>query len=437
MLKMFTALALTLAIAGCEQAVAPVPVPDNRVWNVEALSDLKRTAEAAPSEGLVSEQPALAEIARLERLGENETTRAGQVDIVADALFSTLARSFAQGGADPARADPEWRIPPPPPPDLEALLKARAAGASPSSLLLNLLPHARDYHILRAELAHTMAEAPGALDADGLGRETRLIRLRATMERWRWLPRDLPARRVEARIAQFETILYRPDAPSLVHAAIVGARRTPTPSFSASVVSVTLNPTWTPPSNILRNELLPRFRRDPTAAERENFDVVDSRGNVIDPSAIDWSEQPFRYLLRQRPGAGNALGQIRFDLPNPFSIYLHDTSNRSLFARTDRALSHGCIRVEDTLGLAEAVIADPAWNLAALQRAIAGGETRAITLPTPMPIYVLYLTAAEGEGGAVAYFDDLYHRDAPVVAALDAPDAALVATQTGLQSCAA
>ena len=435
MRTMVTALALMLAIAGCTRMDAPSP--SYRLWSSEALNDLKHIAEAAPSEGLAPEQAALAEIARFEHLANNSATAAAQVDVAADALFSSLARSFAQGATDPVRADPEWRIPPPPAPDLEALLEARGAGASPSSLLQDLLPAASDYRTLRAALARTMAEAPGALDARGLDRETRLIKLRANMERWRWLPRDLPARRVEARTAQFETILHRPDAPPIVHAAIVGARRTPTPSFSANIVSVTLNPTWQPPSSILRNELLPRFRRDPAAAERENFDVIDSGGNVIDPTSVNWSEQPFRYRLRQRPGPGNALGQIRFDLPNPFSIYLHDTSNRSLFSRTDRALSHGCIRVQNTIGLAEAVLADPAWDLAALQAAITEGETRAITLPTPMPIYVLYLTASAGEGGAVAYFDDLYHRDAAVVAALDAPDVALVAAQAYTQRCAA
>jgi murein L,D-transpeptidase YcbB/YkuD len=429
------ALALTLAMAGC--ARTSTPTPSSRLWSAEALADLKDIAESAPAEGLAPEQTALAEIARFEHLAGRDSTAALQADIAADALFSSLARSFAQGGADPAHADPEWRIPSPPTPDIEALLAARAAGASPSSLLLDLLPRAPEYRAMRDELARTITESPGALDAHGLDRDTRLIRLRANMERWRWLPRHLPEQRIEARIAQFETILRRPGVRPLVHAAIVGARRTPTPSFSASIVSVTLNPTWQPPLSILHNELLPRFRRDPAAAERENFDVIDSRGNVIDPTSVDWGARPFLYLLRQRPGPGNALGQIRFDLPNPFSIYLHDTSNRSLFSRTDRALSHGCIRVENTLGLAEAVIADPAWDLEALQTAIAEGETKTIGLPTSMSIYVLYLTASASEGGTVTYFDDLYHRDAAVVAALDAPDVAVVAAPALVQRCAA
>lgn len=127
-----------LALAGCARTVTPAP--SSRLWSAEALADLKHVAEAAPSEGLTSEQPALAEIARFERLAENDLTAALQVDIAADALFASLARSFAQGATDPARIDPHWRIVSPPPPDLEALLAARAAGANSSSLLQDLLP---------------------------------------------------------------------------------------------------------------------------------------------------------------------------------------------------------------------------------------------------------------------------------------------------------
>jgi murein L,D-transpeptidase YcbB/YkuD len=436
----FIGLAVSLALAGCVRPSAPVPAPDRAIplWSAAALNDLKRTAQAAPLEGLASEQAALTEIARFQHLAATNPTASTQVDVAADDLFSSLARSFAQGGAEPARADPEWRIPPPPAPDLDALHAALAAGAMPSALLRNLLPKNADYRALRAALARTYAEAPGALDANGLDRETRLVRLRANMERWRWLPRDLPARRLEVRIPQFETMLLRPDASSIIHPVIVGARRTQTPSFAANIVSVTLNPTWEPPASIVRNELLPHFRRDPAAAENQGFDLLDSSGAVVDPAAVDWTAQPFPYHLRQRAGPGNALGQIRFDLPNPYSIYLHDTSNRALFARSDRALSHGCIRVSDPQSLAQAIIDAPEWDGAALQTAIADGETRSIALSAPVPIYVLYLTASAGEDGSVSYFDDLYHRDAAVVAALDAPDVALVAAaQTSMERCAA
>lgn len=414
-------IAFALAATGC--AHVDTPPAGGRTWSVEALDALKRVAEAAPDQGLPSQDAALAEIARFQQLARQDARAAEEVDSAADALFSELARTFARGATDPTQADPEWRIPPPPEPDLGALRRAVVAGASPATLLQGLLPSAAEYRALSEELARTVGEAPGTLDADGLDREARIAKLRATLERWRWLPRDMPARRVEVRIAQFETTLYRPDTPPVVHLAIVGAHRTPTPSFTAEITSLTLNPSWEPPSSILHGELLPKFRNNPGAIAQEGFDVIGPSADVVDPMSVDWGAQPFPYRLRQRPGPGNALGRVRFDLPNPFAIYLHDTSNRALFAGADRALSHGCIRVDDPVGLAERVIDSSEWDLAALEAALVDYETKTIPLTTPMPAYVLYLTASARDDGAVFYFDDLYQRDAAVVAAIDATGA--------------
>jgi murein L,D-transpeptidase YcbB/YkuD len=408
------------------------------LWSAAALDQLERVAEAAPLEGLPAQDVAVAEIDRARRLAARDRAAAAQVDNAADALFLRLAGSLARGAADPAQADPEWRIPPPPEPDLARLRLAVAGGADPAMVLQALKPRSPEYLALRGELARTLAEAPGQLGPDGLDRETRILRLRANMERWRWLPRDMPARRVEVRIAQFQTILYHPDAAPVVHLAIVGARRTPTPTFTADITSITLNPSWEPPSSILQGELLPRFRRDPEAAEREGFEVIGPSGEAVAPTAVDWRTEPFSYRMRQRPGPGNALGQLRFDLPNPYSIYLHDTSNRSLFAAADRALSHGCIRVEDPFDFARLVIDSPEWDLGALEGAIEDHETRTIPLATPTPVYALYFTAAAGADGAVVYFEDLYHRDAAVAAAMDAgEDAVVAAARAETVGCAA
>jgi murein L,D-transpeptidase YcbB/YkuD len=411
------------ALASCAPAAAPAAVN----WAPEALEDLQRIAEAAPAEGLPAETAALDELAQFAQRAESDPTASAQLDIAADALFASLARSFAQGASDPAIADPQWRIPLAAAPDMDTLRAQLAAGALPSTLLTPLLPQSNDYRALRAELARVSAETAENSDVASADRAARLIQLRANLERWRWLPRDLPASRIEVRVPQFEVVLRRPDQAPLVHAAIVGARNAPTPSFAAEIRSVTINPTWTPPQSILVRELLPRFRRDPSAVEREGFDVIDADGAVVAPSAVDWGARPFPYQLRQRPGAANALGRIRFDLPNPFAIYLHDTPNRALFARTDRALSHGCIRVADPAGLAEAVISAPEWSRTEIEAAIATSENRTVNLATPVSIYVLYLTAAAAEDGQVAYLGDLYGRDGGVVRALDAPDAALVA----------
>ena len=432
------ALAALFAAVSPLIACAPAPAAAPAVnWSPQALEDLHRIAEATPTEGLPAETAALTELAQFALRAKTDPVAAAQLDVAADALFASLAHSFSQGASEPTIADPAWHIPLSAAPDMDALRMRLAEGTLPSALLTPLLPQSDDYRTLREELARVTAEEDTA-DAAGPSRAARLIQLRANLERWRWLPRDLPASRVEVRVPQFEVALVRPDRAPLVHAAIVGARNTPTPSFAAEIRSVAINPTWTPPHSILAGELLPRFRRDPSAAEREGFDVIGADGAVIAPNAVDWSARPFPYQLRQRAGAANALGRIRFDLPNPFAIYLHDTPNRALFARTDRALSHGCIRVAEPTGLAEAVINAPEWSSTDIEVAIATGEGRTVHLAAPVSIYVLYLTAVAAEDGGVAYLADLYGRDAGVIRALDLPDAALVAGLTqATVSCAA
>lgn len=424
LMRLAAMLACAIALNGCDSA--SVQSTPGQAWSTPALADLRDVAASTAEEGLPAETAALAELDVFTARAVSDPAAAAQLDIAADALYASLANAFARGAADPAVADPDWRIPLNAAPDMADLNAQRAAGALPSALLRALLPQSDEYQALRDALAAVSAEAPGAVDAQALPRELRLVRIRANLERWRWLPRDMAERRLEVRVPQMQVALYQGESAPRVHAVIVGARATPSPTFAAELRSVTLNPTWTPPSSIVTNELLPRFRRDPSLADREAFDVVGADGAVVAPNAVDWSARPFPYQLRQRAGAGNALGRLRFDLPNPFAVYLHDTPNRALFARTDRALSHGCIRVEDPVGLAEAVIGAPEWRSDAIETAIETGDTTIIPLAEPVSIYVLYLTAA-ANGDRIAYFDDLYRRDERLMRALDAPDAALVA----------
>lgn len=398
----------------------PAPVqPPPRAWSAAAYAELRATAESAAEQGLAAEVEALAALDRLERAASREPESAARFDAAADALFARLAVQFTIGGADPAEVDLGWRLPPPPRPDVGALRQAVAEGRSVQTTLTALLPTAPDYQALVAELARVRAEAAGATDAEGRPREARIDKLRASLERWRWMPRGMPARRIDVLAPFFELRLRDAAGRSQRRAVIIGARATQTPSFSASIITITLNPNWTPPTSIVTNELLPRFRRDPGAAAREGFEVLDRNGAAIDPALVDWRARPFPYTLRQRPGAHNALGRIRFDMPNRFAVFLHDTPNRGLFARADRALSHGCVRVAEPLLLAEAVLADPAWELASLQAAIDEGTTHVIALTSPLPVYLLYLTAVPDESGKVSYAEDIYSRDGAVVRALD------------------
>lgn len=399
---------LALSAAACAPAVAQSP------WSEAALDDLEALATATDLEGLPREDAALAELAGFRHMRDVDPAAEAQTDIAADALFSSLARSFAQGGADPARADPDWAIPLSPAPDLDALAAAREAGALPSTLLRPLLPPSDEYERLRAELARVRAEA-GNDDA-------RIEPLRASLERWRWLPRTFADRRLEVRIPQYELRFLSGDDASASHKVIVGALDSQTPSFVAEIASVTFNPSWEPPASIA-GELLARFRRDPAAAAREGFEALDANGDVV--RDVDWAARPFGYRLRQRPGPANALGRIRFDMANDFAIRLHDTPSRNLFARDQRALSHGCIRVEAPEALAVGVLGREDWTLEVVNTAIEAGDQQVVALGEPLPVYLLYITASVNDDGEIAYARDVYRRDRAIVAALDGPDVAL------------
>jgi murein L,D-transpeptidase YcbB/YkuD len=147
---------------------------------------------------------------------------------------------------------------------------------------------------------------------------------------------------------------------------------------------------------------------------------------------VDWGARPFPYQIRQRPGPANALGALRFDLPNAFSVFLHDTPSRRLFARDQRALSHGCLRVQEPLALASAVLG---VSQDVLQSAIDSGEQQTMALASPVPVYVLYFTTAAAADGSVQYLDDIYERDGEILRALDASSTQLAAGGTRSEPC--
>jgi murein L,D-transpeptidase YcbB/YkuD len=203
--------------------------------------------------------------------------------------------------------------------------------------------------------------------------------------------------------------------------AMVGRPYRQTPIFRADMKYLVLNPDWTVPPGILRKDTLPQIRKDPTYLQRQNMDVVDAKGNIVDPATIDWT-QNFRYMLRQRPGPTNALGRVKFMFPNPHFVFLHDTPSRELFAREVRTFSSGCIRVENPLELAEILLKpNGGWNLEKLQRAVDSGVTQTISLKRPLPVLILYLTAIAFDGGRdYSFYRDVYGRDRTVLDALNA-----------------
>ena len=178
-----------------------------------------------------------------------------------------------------------------------------------------------------------------------------------------------------------------------------------------------VNPYWNVPASIVTNEMLPEIRLNPGAYfSRHGYQVLNSAGQVIDPWSVDWySGTPRGIHVRQVPGDANALGRIKFMFPNQHSVYLHDTPSKSLFERDFRAYSHGCVRVDNPLAFADAIlpVAAPEWNSTRLEE-LYGGRERRINLDTPIPIHLAYFTVWIGEDGEAHRFEDVYGYDGEI-----------------------
>jgi murein L,D-transpeptidase YcbB/YkuD len=206
---------------------------------------------------------------------------------------------------------------------------------------------------------------------------------------------------------------------------MVGKPFRKTPVFKARMTYLVLNPDWTVPPTILKEDILPRLVWDPQYLDEHDMVLRDRSGQSVAFDAAVLAQIDagrFPYSVRQRPGPKNPLGRIKFMLPNDHAVYLHDTPSQNLFARADRSFSSGCIRVEHPLELAERLLQDmPGWNRATLDARIATGETQTVTLKTPLSVYIMYWTAEAGADGQAVFYNDLYERDAAVLAALKEP----------------
>jgi murein L,D-transpeptidase YcbB/YkuD len=266
---------------------------------------------------------------------------------------------------------------------------------------------------------------PRTLQALNVSAAARVEQVRVNLERLRWVAQDLAGDYLIVDIAGFTARLYLDNRLAWSSRTVVGRPYRRTPVFRATMRYLVLNPTWTVPPTVLRKDVLPKARRDPGYLARNHMRIVDAGGRGVDPAAVDWERLGagrFPYQIVQAPGEDNALGKIKFMLPNPQAVYLHDTPSRQLFLRTERAFSSGCIRLERPLELAVLLLDDPRrWSADALRAAIASGETRVVPVKRQVPVMVLYFTAQTDEDGSVRFQPDLYRRDARVAEALAAP----------------
>jgi murein L,D-transpeptidase YcbB/YkuD len=199
---------------------------------------------------------------------------------------------------------------------------------------------------------------------------------------------------------------------------VVGrAYRHQTPVFASEIRSVIFRPYWDVPSSILRAELIPHFEKNPSYFSENSYEIVDKNGRVVSEGTVSEEiEQRLRagvLGVRQKPGPENALGLVKFDIPSRYDVYLHGTPATQLFSRSRRDFSHGCIRAEDPVALAEWVLrGKPAWTVDNIQTAMNGDKTIQVKLDKPIPVLILYSTAVVMEDGEVRFFEDIYGHDA-------------------------
>ena len=243
-------------------------------------------------------------------------------------------------------------------------------------------------------------------------------KLAMNMERMRWLPRDLGKRYIFVNQASFELRIIEDDRITWTTKVIVGKADTQTSVFSDEMETVVLNPYWGVPRSIIKYEMMPYLVNDPSYLDRKGFEVVNSRGEVVSSSSVDWWAygNKIPYDIRQPPGDDNALGNIKFLFPNSHDIYMHDTPTKNLFAEKSRAFSHGCVRVENPRKLAEYVLG---WDRAQIDDMIASGMNQDIQLPAHIPVHLNYFTAWPDASGKIAYHPDVYNRDARLEKALN------------------
>jgi murein L,D-transpeptidase YcbB/YkuD len=202
------------------------------------------------------------------------------------------------------------------------------------------------------------------------------------------------------------------------YVAVVGDVEHRSPDIEAKISAININPTWTVPTSIIKNEIIPKMRQNPKYLAKAKIRILDGKGREIDPGKIDWStEKAANYTLRQDSGAGNSLGSIRISMPNKLAVYMHDTPSKRLFSSDYRFLSHGCVRVEGVYDLAAWLLegvqhsGGGAWDKHALLQAIASGEREDIRLARPVPVIWLYMTGWASADGTVHFRDDVYGID--------------------------
>jgi L,D-transpeptidase YcbB len=253
----------------------------------------------------------------------------------------------------------------------------------------------------------------------------RINTIMANLERWRWLPTHLEDKYMIVNIANFDLKVVDNGKTVWGNNVIVGQHYRQTPVLSAKILGVTINPDWTVPPTILKEDILPRGKQIPSYLKKNHIEVLDHQGKLINPDSVQWQSlnvKYFPYILRQKPGAFNALGKIKFIMPNSHFVYLHDTPTKGLFKRPERTFSSGCIRVEQPYLLAQFLFeADQNMDDKSLYKLRDKEITQDLWLKEPWKIHILYWTSWVDEVENINFRKDIYHRDTRLVKMLKSP----------------
>ena len=265
----------------------------------------------------------------------------------------------------------------------------------------------------RHGLAPTGTMTPRTVAAMNVPVQKRIQQLEASLERLENMNFAFGPRYVVVNIPATYAEAIENDVVVRRYRVIVGKTEKPSPTLTAEITGVVLNPTWTVPSSIAKTEISAHMRKDPSYLSRMHMDVLDSHDNPIDPHSVDWwgTHTP-NFTVRQQNGAWNALGAVKIDMPNSFSVYMHDTNQRSLFNDDYRFDSHGCSRVDNVRDLAAWLLKDqPHWTRAAIDAAIATGQHEEVPMARKIPVAWIYLTAWMTRDQTIQFRSDIYNQD--------------------------
>jgi len=282
--------------------------------------------------------------------------------------------------------------------------------------LQSLEPKAAQYHLLKEALRSFTLLG----EEDSIQHE-QAEKIALNLERWRW-QKQWPDRYVFVNIPAFVLRVFEKDSLWLKTRVIVGKRETPTPVLESVIRSFVIYPYWHVPRSIATKEILPSLKGNASYLRKNNFDVLNMGGTVVDPDTIQWtlySPEQFPFILRQREGSENSMGIIKFNFANNYNVYLHDTNSKALFKRIERDLSHGCVRVDGAVSFAHYLVREDEIYVSPedLDQYLSLQQRLKIDLRKPILLKLEYFTA-EVENGATLFYGDIYKKDSMMMQSL-------------------